>query len=461
MTKMTREGIALLKEAASDVHWLEGADDLESCAVDGMTPCLAGFPRTPQGVAQALNAAERVGWAVVPRGGGMSIETGNPRRGLDLLLHLGELNQILEHDRENLTVTVQAGCTLAGLERHLKGANQWLPLEAPDPWRCTVGGVLAANVSGPRRLRYGTARDLVLGLEVALVNGQVIHPGGKTMKNVAGYDLSRLFIGSWGTLGVITAATFRLLPLPARAETVLSTFASAEIAFAFAQALCGSRLFPTAVEVVSALPASLGFAVPPPGAAAAVLLEGSDLAVQRQVRDASKLAQTGGAAQVERLDGEAQANLWAALARNGDPARSWRSTAGLPGAENPVCGQEPEDRGGSQDTPPLLLRFGMPPARLPEAWSLVEGQGIYRQARAGSGLLYVALPEGEAAQIERWREAVAAMEGYLVVERAPLALRRQVDAWGPAGRQARVLRALKDRFDPRHCLNPGLFVERL
>jgi len=392
-----------LQSAVPGPGWLERPEDLGRYAVDGLTPTLVALPRAAGEVAQVLEAADEAGWAVVPWGGGTGLRTGNPRRGLDLVVDLRGMNQVIEHDPENLTVTVQAGCTLATLRAILMEAGQWLPLEAPDPARCTIGGMLAANLSGPRRLHYGTARDLVLGVEVALVNGQVVHPGGKTMKNVAGYDLSRLFIGSWGTLGVITAATFRLLPRPDQTETLLAAFESVEGALALAQDLAGSHLFPAAVEVVDRLPEGADVPTLDGVAVAAVLLEGSERAVQRQVQDG-----TGQAAEGE-----------------------------------------------------TLLRLGVPPAHLPDAWGLLEGRSRFRQARAGTGLLYAVASDADAAQVGQWREQAAGMGGYLVLECAPLSLRRTVDVWGDMGGQVQAMRALKEGFDPRHRLNPGLFAEGL
>ncbi|MGC8839534.1 MAG: FAD-binding oxidoreductase [Anaerolineae bacterium] len=430
MSKTTKS-TSLLMDAAPDVEFLEEPGERARCAADGLTPRLVARPRTAEEAGRVLAAADQVGWAVAPWGGGTHVEVGNPRQALDLALDLRGLDQVLEHDRENLTLTVQAGCTLATLQEAVRGAGQWLPLDVPDPDRCTVGGMLAANLSGPRRLRYGTARDLTLGLEAALTTGEVIHPGGKTVKNVAGYDLTRLFIGSWGTLGAITAATFRLWPLPARSDTLLAAFHEVGAAFAFAQALCGSRLFPTAVEVVDALPEGLSPSGGGGEAIAAVLLEGSASAVARQVRDVTALARDRGAAETVSVSGAQHGALWRHLARNG-----WGSP--LEGA--------------------VLLRVGVPPARLPDAWSLWQG-ALARQARAGTGLLYVLLPGAGPEEVAAWRAWIAALGGYLVVERAPLALRQAVDVWGPLGAQERPMRALRQAFDPHRTLNPGLFLD--
>jgi glycolate oxidase FAD binding subunit len=431
MTETTKPA-SLLVDAAPDVEWLEDPAERARHAADGLTPRLVARPCTAEQVGRVLAAADQAGWAVAPWGSGTHIEVGNPRQAMDLALDLRGLDRVLEHDRENLTVTVQAGCTLAALQEAVREAGQWLPLDVPDPARCTVGGMLAANLSGPRRLRYGTARDLALGLEAALVTGEVIRPGGKTVKNVAGYDLTRLFIGSWGTLGAITAATFRLWPLPAQATTLLVAFREAGAAFAFSQALCGSKLFPAAVEVVDALPPGLSPLVDGAQAVVAVLLEGSASAVARQVRDVAALAQRQGAAEAEPLSGSQHEALWQDLARSG-----W----------DPSSGEG------------VLLRVGLPPARLGEAWSLWEGAAA-RQARAGSGLLYVRLSGASPAEVEAWRSQVAGMGGYLVVERAPLALRRAVDVWGPLGAQARPMQALREAFDPRRTLNRGLLLDR-
>ncbi|HEV3462352.1 MAG TPA: FAD-binding oxidoreductase, partial [Actinomycetota bacterium] len=188
-------------------------------AVDGVEARFLARPGSVEEASQVLRAAAADGLAGAFMGGGSKLGLGNPPERLDLVVETRGLDQVLEHAAGDLVVKAQAGVRLADLQAALAPAGQWLALDPPEP-RATLGGVVAANASGPRRLRYGTVRDLIIGITVVLADGTVARAGGKVVKNVAGYDLAKLFCGSLGTLGLVAEATFRLHPLPAAAAVV-------------------------------------------------------------------------------------------------------------------------------------------------------------------------------------------------------------------------------------------------
>jgi len=195
--------------AATDTRRPGGPDD----AVGGVVPREAVRPDTVDQVAEVLRAAAADGRTVVPVGGRSKLTWARPPESCDLLLDLTGLDRVVEHVAGDLTVVAEAGVRLADLQAQLGRAGQLLALDPPEEG-ATLGGLVSANASGPRRLRYGTTRDLLIGITVVLADGTVAHAGGKVVKNVAGYDLGKLFTGAHGTLGVVASTTWRLHPVP-------------------------------------------------------------------------------------------------------------------------------------------------------------------------------------------------------------------------------------------------------
>src|SRR5512138_323453 len=219
-------------------------------AVDGEVPEAVVFPGTAEDVSAVLALCREARAAVVPWGGGSSIGLGAPPRRLDVVLGLARLTGVLEHEPADMTSTVRAGTLLADYQRALGKNDQWLALDPAWPDRATIGGLLATNASGPRRCRYGTLRDQLIGLRVAHPDGSVTKAGARVVKNVTGYDLNKLYVGSLGTLGVIVEATFRLYPLPAAEETWLGLFPALARAAEAAMRLLDSPVVPAAVELL-------------------------------------------------------------------------------------------------------------------------------------------------------------------------------------------------------------------
>jgi glycolate oxidase FAD binding subunit len=338
------------------------------------------------------------------------------------------MDRVLEHAAGDLVVKVQAGVRLANLQAALAPAGQWLALDPPEPG-ATVGGVVAANASGPRRLRYGTVRDLIIGITVVLADGTMARAGGKVVKNVAGYDLAKLFCGSLGTLGLVAEATFRLHPRPAAAAVVTLGVERAEQVGAAVQRLLHSTLVPSAIEL--AWHGGSGLLT--------VVIEGIPPGVEAQAAAAAELLGEVGGVEVLGPGGTE-----AALAQLGAPP--WEKAE-------------------------VGIKVAVPPAELPGAltdlWSGWLGHGPVT-AHAATGIIRVGLrgPDlGRAEQVEafagevtRTRERLAARQGTLVVVEAPPALKRAVDVWGPPGDAIELMRRVKRQFDPDRQMSPGRFV---
>ena len=199
---------------AENVREASGED-----AVDGVEPSVVVEPATIEEISEVMKLASREGLAVSPRGGGTKMGLGNPPREVDLILSTARMDEVIEHVPGDQIVRAQAGLKLEDLQEKLAESDQMLGVDPPEEG-ATIGGVVAANSSGPRRLRYGTVRDLIIGIKIVLADGTVAKAGGKVVKNVAGYDLSKLFTGSLGTLGVIAEANFRLHPIRETARTI-------------------------------------------------------------------------------------------------------------------------------------------------------------------------------------------------------------------------------------------------
>lgn len=446
------EGLRGRMEAiVGGAHVEIGPAEAARFAVDAVAPALIVQPGSQDEAAAVVAACAEAGAAIIPWGGGTAMGLGNRPTHGDVVLFLERLNRIVEYDAANLNVTAEAGVRLADLQAALAERRQFLPLDPPAAARGTIGGLLAANASGPARLLYGTARDWVLGMRVVLPDGERIRCGGKVIKNVSGYDMNKLFIGSLGTLGIITEATFKLLPMPAVRASVVGAFAELDQAARVVTTVLDSVLLPEALELLS--PEAVGLlasTVNLEGAAGyglAVSLAGSPETVERQVRDFAALFRDAQARRAATLSGERTPPAWQAIREVFDLLPG-------PSAERVVC------------------KIAVPISRTAELLAAAERSGQRHGlrtavvAQAGSGvvraccLLGPKAPPAEvvAGGIQELRREAEAAEGSLVVEAAPPAIKAHVDAWGKPGEAFEVMRRLKADFDPRGLCNPGRFL---
>jgi glycolate oxidase FAD binding subunit len=398
-----------------------GPDD----AVGGVPASVVASPSTTGQAAELMALADRAGLHVAFRGRGTAIGWGAPPTALDLLVDTTRLDAVVDHAAGDLICVVQAGARLDDVNAQVREHGQQLALDQPLPG-ASVGGTLATARSGPRRVRYGAPRDLVLGVTVVRADGVVAKAGGKVVKNVAGYDLAKLVTGSFGTLALVTEAIFRLHPLPASTRWVGVSCADATDAARRAHAVSSSQLAPSAVEVER-----------PAGGAAVdvrVLLEGTEQGVDRRTSAVLELLGAGAAE----------------LAPDG-------GSVGADGTAAAALPAGPDD---------LLLKLTTPLSGVAGLLSAVasaeqrHGVPLHLRGSAGVGVLYAgapadAAPEAVAAVLADLRAATA--EGSAVLLQAPAPVRAALDAWGPVPGLA-LMRRVKDQFDPQHRLAPGRFV---
>src|SRR5437588_2249412 len=290
-------------------------DALRDYTIDGVLPRLVAMPSDKEQVAQAVALANQHGLTVLARGGGSRLNLGGIPEQVDVMLETHSMTRLLEHEAPDLTCHVEAGITLAEFQAKLATKGQWLALDPPDAQQATIGGILASNASGPKRLRYGTARDMVIGLRVVQASGEIARSGGSVVKNVAGYDLNKLYIGSLGTLGIIVEANFKLQPYPTNERTLILTFSNAEDAMGTVIALTNSLLTPSAIELIDSNAASdmddfFGLTLPTNGYSLAVNFEGSTSSSDRQVNETRLLARKNDALLSDDLVGKAQDEFW-------------------------------------------------------------------------------------------------------------------------------------------------------
>ncbi len=407
-------------------------------AVDGRPPAAAAFPRNREEVAALLKLAWDRELGVCPRGGGVYAHLGNPPRRLDLVVVTAGLDRVVEYEPADLTAVLEAGLTLARVQEILGQNNQFLPLDPPCPGRATLGGILAANQSGPLRLGYGTARDIVIGTRAVLADGTLIKGGGKVVKNVAGYDLNKLFIGSLGTVGIIVEAAFKVYPRPQAWGTAVGRFKTPEAAWDAVWRLRRSVFEPVALELLGG---SLGPGLSADGWGLYARYAGYGPAVARQVRETCAIFGAAGG-EAESLP-DAEEAFWPLLR---ELPVTWRAGWGV-GA---------------------VVKAGMLPTRLPQFMAAAEaafgGRGLAWGwvVRAGVGLAYGYLEAPDqptlGAAVEAARAAARELGGYLVVERADPDLKAALDVWGPIGPELELMRRIKAEFDPKGILNPGRFV---
>jgi len=382
--------------------------------VDGVAVGEVATPCSTDEVAATLRGAAGGGRSVVVQGGGTKQTWAMPPRSADLLLDLSGMDRVVEHAAGDLIVTAQAGTPLAAVQEHVAAAGQRLLVDETIPGS-TVGGVLATNASGPARLLAGTMRDLLIGVTMVRADGVVARAGGKVVKNVAGYDVGKLLVGSYGTLAVVTEATFRLHPVPPVRRWLTVPFGSATEAQRLVQDVLAAQVVPAALEV----------AVDGDARSVTLLLEGRGAGVDGRAQAAAGLL-PGATSTEERPDG-------------------W--------------GRYPWDPSATGDDRAVALKLTFRLSALADVLEAAADLAV--RGSAGAGVLYASMsgdePAAVAPVLTRLREVCGRHGGAVVVLDAPAAVKRTVDVWGPVP-ALDLMRRVKDEFDPDRRLAPGRFV---
>src|SRR5215472_11915065 len=401
-------------------------------AVSGVQPKLVLSPGTEAELANALQLANEAGAAVVPRGGGTKLGWGNPPARADVVLATARLDRVLEHAWADLTVTVEAGCTIRTLQQTLAQHGQRLALDPLWPEKATVGGMLSTNDSGALRLRFGALRDLILGVTIALPDGTLASSGGKVVKNVAGYDLPKLVTGALGTLGVITRAVFRLHPLPHHSRSFTISVSNPEEAQKIILAIQDSKLAHVALQAQFSSDAS---------PVIDILFEGTEAGLDAQ------------ASQLRALCRSTKSTPLQSEPRHGAGPKqcAWNARQDLWSFSNPAEN--------------AIAKISVLPADLARAAELIgpiaaSSRVNWKFLLHATGLGWLRV-EGPADNLHRaltiLRAELEKIGGSLAVLHRPANM-QTFDAWGFSGDSLPLMRAVKSRLDPSGTLNPGRFV---
>lgn len=393
-------------------------------------------PQSTEAAVQVMQLAMKEDRAVVPAGASTWIDAGNLLSRWDLIVTTRRLTRLLKHEPADLVATAEAGLTLSSFQKQLAQAGQWLPIDPPDDGRATLGGVVATGLGGAHSYGFGLPRSFVIGMRVVLADGRAIKAGGSVVKNVAGYDLCKLFTGSYGTLGLITELTFKVRPLPAERRTVVASGLLASLTNS-GRKVC-NKLAPVAVELISSrLAKDLEIASEPEGA----------LMMRFVGSSRSVVAQTAQALKLLRDDGNHCVTL-------DDDFQSWSKLSAAP----------------LQSARDLAWRVSLRPTDLPSF--LKEVSAIETDATSHLDLRWHAgLGDGRLRAIARapvyHREVVRSLEqlrqkaesfgGSLIVERAPSEIKNELDAWGGFGSTTELMERVKTELDPQNLLSPGRF----
>lgn len=399
---------------------------------------LSVAPASMEEACEILRLAARENWSIIPAGAGTWLDAGNALRRADVIISTGRMARLIEHEPADLIAIAGAGHRLDALNRELAHAGQWLPLDPPDDGRATIGGVAATGLRGAQSLGYGSPRGFVIGMRVALADGSLVKAGGRVVKNVAGYDLCKLFTGSYGTLGLILELTFKLRPLPPRSTTLIASGPIIKL-LRSAHHLLAAKLFPVALELLSpSMAQRVGVPAGDSGCSLLIRFAGTERAVAYQAERAQLLLLNE-----ERID---------AAIRPDDDAGLWRTLAAAPLKPDAALSWRAQMR--PSQLGPFLEAF------------MMDGSEVFSssswQAGAGDGRLRVTSSNTDAwawlASLEVQRERARSAGGSLIIETAPEEIKRALDAWGDAGSVTGLIERVKRQLDPQGMFCPGRFV---
>lgn len=426
-----------LRTIGSPSQWRDASPEDN---VAGVQPTTVFEPINEVELATALCYADSAGLSVIPRGSGSKLGWGNPPIRADLVLSTARLNRVIEHASADLTVSVEAGCTIETLQDTLAQHGQRVAIDPLWPEHATIGGILSTNDSGTLRIRYGGLRDLIIGVTMALPDGTLASSGGKVVKNVAGYDLPKLVTGALGTLGVITRAVFRLHPLPHNVRSFTFLTRDAADANRLVLAVQDSKLAHTGLQIRFASGGE---------PQVDIRFDGTDAGLAAQTETLRKLA-------APATETQSNEDVWHARQHLFGAASFARPTASTP-----------RDAPPTQDSQPAAIaKFSVLPGSIANACQqlrdLAEPLNVHWSAVVqGTGLGWIRLGPANANAIQQvlhtLRSQLDPAGASLVVQyRSPEI--PEIEAWGNPGDALPLMLSVKQQLDARKTLNPGRFV---
>ncbi|HHP7232332.1 MAG TPA: FAD-binding oxidoreductase [Xenococcaceae cyanobacterium] len=414
---------ALVKFTELNSDWQQKVTE----SVLGETQEICGvFPDTIATLASVVETANANRWGIIPCGNGSKLDWGGLTQNIQLVVSTQKCDRIIEHAVDDLTVTVEAGVKLADLQATLAATKQFLPIDPAYPHQATIGGIVATGDTGSLRQRYGGIRDLVLGLAFVRTDGKIAKAGGRVVKNVAGYDLMKLFTGSYGTLGIITQVTFRTYPLPPASRTLLVLGTETKIQ-QLSQSLRNSGLTPVAADLVSPAVSKQLFGSETMG----LLVRFQTIAesITEQSRQLQLLLQP--------LDLEFREYF------EPDEAKLWEQLSEIIRVPHKATA--------------IVCKLGLLPT---QAVSLLNQlpEATWGRIHIGSGLGELQLSETDREFLPKLRSHCAMNQGFLTILTASKSLKQKIEPWGYTGNGLNLMATIKQKFDPNQILKPNSFV---
>jgi glycolate oxidase FAD binding subunit len=406
----------------TEPFWHERVE--KAVAPDTKIDCTV-YPNTQEELAAVIAWAGRNHWGVLPCGSGSKLDWGGLVKEVKIAVSTGHLNRLVEHAVGDLTVTAEAGMKFADLQEILGKAGQFLPIDPAYPQQATLGGIIATADTGSLRHRYRGVRDLLLGITFVRSDGKIAVAGGRVVKNVAGYDLMKLFTGAYGTLGIISQVTFRVYPLPESSGTVILTGETNALAEA-TQILLSSALTPTAVDLLS-----------PQLVEKLSLGKGSGLVVRFQ-----SIAESVKQQSARLLEVAEKLGLQGTNCGENDELQLWQRL--------------PETMWNSGTKSAIICKIGIRPSEAVKAINELPVQDAL--IHAGSGLGVLRFETATADTLLQVRRACEAKGGFLTVLAAPSHIKQGLDVWGYTGSAIDLMRRIKQQFDPENILNCDRFL---
>jgi glycolate oxidase FAD binding subunit len=386
----------------------------------GKLPSCIVYPQSQEQLAAVIATAHQNNWSVLPCGSGSKLGWGGLTKDIDVVVSTERINRLIEHAVGDLTVTVEAGMKFSHLQNILAQARQFLALDPSTP-EATIGGIVATADTNSLRQRYGSVRDQLLGITFIRADGQIAKAGGRVVKNVAGYDLMKLFTGAYGTLGIISQVTFRVYPIQEASGTVVLTGAAEDVSQA-ATTLRGSALTPTQADLIATgLVSSLELGK---GIGLVARFQSISESVKEQSHRLLEVGEKLGLAGVV-FSGADESHLWQRL-------------------------QQQIHSNTIEST--ITCKIGVLPSAAVEVLRQVEVGLIH----IGSGLGVLQIEDEK--QVLRVRSHCQSHNGFLTVLQAPVPVKQQIDVWGYTGNALPLMRRIKEQFDSKNILSPGRFV---
>jgi len=431
-------------------HVRTDAEALARFRVDGRSPSAVAEPANAAELAEIIRWARENKTALLPATTGLYLPVGNPPAALDVAVSLCRLNRVIHYDPADLTLTVEAGLPLAEAQKRLAEHKQFLPADPPHADQAALGGLLASNASGPLRFAFGTWRDFVIGMKFVTAEGKEVKTGGRVVKNVAGYDLAKLIIGSLGTLGIITEVSFKVFPQPPATATFVFGFDSIEAVVEAARRVIHSSWQPLLLELLNPQAGDLVSCQPlsPLHWSLVVAVAGVEPVLRRYQTDFGALARELRAGQLDILRGHDEQFVLKAVRERIPRALAKNPATTVVKAALPLAGVGPFLTKAQQ----VAARYELPAAA---------------SAHAGSGVanLFLMPPPEMADAAKRMAQAATEMVhagnnlgGRVTVPWCPTEVKHDVNVWGPLRDEFTLMQKLKKQFDPDRVLNPGRFL---